>query len=191
MVSTLEATTLTWDREHAQTHKTAQKHTSAIHRHTYIHTTKYTHSEAQGWRKRKVEAGSFYSLKSSLPHWSHLFHWGYISCSGLNLAAKWRVPLCSNTGVFTVSEGLNHHSYTLHVQLRHVSAICTRVTEDTFGFQPVFFFVFFAFLKVIITQSDTICYTLFISLWRASHTLFSALAQNVAISSGFFHWPFW
>lgn len=101
MVSTLEA----------NNHR--YKHTQPFQCNTYAYTytqTKCTHSRAQGWRKHKVETGPIYSLKSSLPHWSHLFQWGYISCFGLNLVAKWHVPLCSNTGVFTVSEVLNRHS---------------------------------------------------------------------------------
>lgn len=150
--------------------------------HKHVYTQQNIHTQRHRfWRKHRVEAGSIYSLKSSLPHWGHLFRWGYISCSGLNLAAKWRVPLCSNTGVFTPSESLNQRSYTLQEEIYHVSAICTRVSVNTFGFQPVFFFfLLFFFCKRLFNRKGPFYQC---SLWRGSHTLFAASAQN-GFSSG-------
>lgn len=151
MVSTLEANKMSKDRESAPWHLNLFRK----HRHAHIHTT-HTHSEARReGRKRKFEARSIYSLKSSLPH---LFHWGYISCAGLNLAAKWQVPLCSNTGVFRGSEPSPLHA------TRREPCSSSEKTHETqwthFCFPAVFFFSSSSSRKVIITQSVTICYTI-------------------------------
>lgn len=157
------------------------------HRHARIRTTTYTHSEVRRERrKRRVEARSIYSLKSSLPHWSHLFHRGYISCAGLNLAAMWQVPLCSNTGVFRGSQGLNHHSYTPHEPRSSSEKTCETRWRD-FWFPAVFFSS--SSRKVIITQSITICYTIFVSALYKEAVTNSFQPQHIIYLPWVFFFP--
>lgn len=118
MVSSSQANKLT-ETESTHTcaklraHTNAHDHTSAMHRHTYIHNKIHTlrgkgMKKTQGWDRIYVFPKVF--ITSSKPFIPLRLH--SISCSGLNLAAKWRVPLCSNTGVCAASEGLDHHCFT-------------------------------------------------------------------------------
>lgn len=128
------------------------------HTHTRARTFTQLKARTQGQRRGKaeVEAGSSYSPKSSLPHSSHLLHRGDISCSGPNLAPKWRVPRRSNTGVCAVSGALNQHFSTA---CRATLQCAQGSMPDTLCRSCVGFF-FFWFIKGCYKSNWSTCYTL-------------------------------
>lgn len=148
-------------------------------KHTHTHTRTFTQLEAhtQGQRRgtAEAEAGSGYSLKSSLPHSSHLLHRGDISCSGPNLAPKWRVPRCSNAGVCAV--------FPVCVCVCGATPAYLRCEQGSMPDTLCSTFFVFCLLKVVISPTDprvTPCYKqaffffFFPRLWSIS-TGFSSL----------------